>query len=305
MRSLVVGSRGSKLALIQTESVINKLRQFFPDIEVCVNRVITRGDRDHAIRLDRPDGVGIFIKEIEEALLEGRIDLAVHSLKDLPTDIPAGLALIAVTERACPADVLVAGSRLDELPPGSRIGTSSLRRAVQLKQSRSDLEVCSIRGNVDTRLRKISDGEVDGVILAAAAMLRLDWADRITEYLPVEEFLPSVGQGALAIEARTNDREVADLIAPLNDLTAWQCITAERTFLKDIGGGCYAPIAALATVNGSTLRLRGMVADPDGRQVLRTETEDNLRLASEIGGRLARRMADMGAYELINGRVSE
>ena len=222
-RRIVVGSRGSKLALIQAEFVAAKIRETNPDIEVGISQVVTKGDRNRHVQLDQMADIGVFVKELEEALLDGRIDLAVHSLKDMPTQIPSGLYLAAVTERLDPRDVLVSrGKRLVELAPGARIGTGSLRRAVQLGASRPDLEACSIRGNVDTRLQKVSSGELDGVILAAAAMFRLGWKDKISEYLPLEHFVPAVGQGALVIETRYGDEEIAKLISPLNHLPTWQ-----------------------------------------------------------------------------------
>jgi hydroxymethylbilane synthase len=210
------------------------------------------------------------------------------------------LCLLAVTERLDPSDVLVSKSgRLNELASGARIGTGSLRRAAQLTRYRPDLEVCSIRGNVDTRLRKVASGEFDGVILAAAAMLRLGWQDKISEYLPLEHFVPAVGQGTLVIETRLGDEEIAGLISPLNHRPTWQSITAERAFLSALGGGCRAPIAALGTVNSDTLKLEGMVADASGKKMLRAVEEGSTIFPEELGIRLAQRMQRMGAAELI------
>jgi hydroxymethylbilane synthase len=297
-RRIVVGSRGSKLALIQTESVVNRLRASRPDLEIGITRIVTTGDLDRLTQLDRI-GVDVFVKEMEEALLDGRIDLAVHSLKDVPTDIPQGLALIAVTERDDPRDVLVAKKGLEDLPSGSRIGTGSLRRTIQVAQIRPDLETCGIRGNVDTRLRKVSSGELDGVILAAAALSRLGWQDRITQYLPLDDFLPAAGQGALVVEARSDDKDIVDLVSPMNHLPTWQCVTAERTFLRALGGGCRAPIATLATTDGTRLRLQGMVASPIVNRVLRDSNEADVASSEEQGTNLARRMLEMGASQFI------
>ncbi len=297
--NIVVGSRGSKLALIQAELVAAKIKEANPRLEVGITKVVTQGDRDRRTQLDRMTDVGIFVKELEEALLDGRIDVAVHSLKDVPTEIPQELRLVAVTERLDPRDIVVAKARLGELSPGSRIGTGSLRRAVQLAQYYPHLEVCGIRGNVDTRLGKVSSGEVDAVIVAAAAMLRLGWEDRITEYLSLEYFLPAVGQAALAIEARRDDEELAGLMAPINHLSTWQSITAERAFLGALGGGCRAPIASLGTVNGNTLQLEGMVADASGKKVIRVFEEGNTVAAEQVGLQLAQRMLAMGAAELM------
>ncbi len=295
---IVVGSRSSKLALVQTEMMLARIKELYPHLEVSISKIVTAGDRDRHTQLDRI-GVAVFVKELEDALLDKQIDLAVHSLKDVPTDIPSGLCLLAVTERADPRDALVARARLSELPSGSRIGTDSLRRSVQLDSYRSDLEICGIRGNVDTRLRKVSDGEYDGVVVAAAAMQRLGWEDRITQYLPLDHFLPAVGQGALAVEARDDDKEMAELLSPLNHLPTWQSVMAERAFLRALGGGCRAPIAALGTVSGDILTLEGMVAGINSKKVLRFPEEGSAKSPEEVGLQLANRMLDMGASEFI------
>ncbi len=306
MRRIVVGSRGSKLALIQTESIVARIKETNPDIEVIVSRIITKGDRNRRVQLDRVAGIGVFVKELEEALLDGRIDLAVHSLKDMPTQIPPGLCLAAVTERLDPRDALISrGQRLAELAPGSIIGTGSLRRAVQLSTCRPDLKTVSIRGNVETRLRKVAEGELAGVILAAAAMKRLGCEDRISEYLPLEYFIPAVGQGALAIEARLEDKDIAKIIAPLNHLPTWQSITAERAFLSALGGGCRAPIAALGTVKGTTLKLDGMVADVNRKKMVHDSVEGSVASPEELGKRLAQKVLAMGAAEFITGVKSQ
>jgi len=299
-RKIVVGSRGSRLALIQAESVLAQIAELRPELEISIAKIITRGDRSRHTPLDRMEGVGVFVKELEEALLSGRVDLAVHSLKDVPTQILEGLCLRAVTERLDPRDVLVSRKgKLDELAVGAKIGTGSLRRAVQLKSYRPDLEALSIRGNVDTRLRKVAEGEFDGVILAAAALKRLGGEDRITDYLPLEHFLPAVGQGALVIEARLGDDEVAALVSPLNHRPTGQSVTAERAFLCALGGGCRAPIAALGTVNGANLKLEGMVARVSDGKILRAVEESNSLSPEELGMRLAQRLLKMGAAEFI------
>ncbi len=297
---IIVGSRSSKLALIQAELVAAKIREANPNLEVSISKIVTKGDRQRHTQLDQVASVGVFVKELEEALLDNRIDLAVHSLKDVPTQIPRGLHLAAVTRRLDPRDILVSrGKRLAELAPASRIGTGSLRRAVQLTQYRPDLKACSIRGNVDTRLQKVSSGEVDGVILAAAAMARLGWEDKISEYLPLEHFLPAVGQGALVIEARLGDEEITRLISSINHLPTWQSVTAERVFLSALGGGCRAPIAALGIVNGGTLELEGMVADVSGKKIIRASEVGSAVSAEEVGVQLAQKMLAMGASKFI------
>lgn len=297
-KSIVVGTRGSRLALIQTESVVTKIREMNPGIEVSVNKIVTAGDRDRHTQLDRI-GVAVFVKELEEALLDNRIDLAVHSFKDVPMEIPVGLCLLAVTERSDPRDVLVSKSRLEELPPGSKIGTGSLRRSAQVIGCRPDLVVGAIRGNIDTRLNKVYSGKFDGVILAGAAMMRLGWEDKVTQYLDLEHFLPAVGQGALVVEARLDDEEMSEIVSPFNHVPTWQSVTAERAFLHALGGGCRAPIAALGTVDGGRLKLRGMVSDVTTGKALIGEEEGDAWSPEETGVRLAQNMISMGAADLM------
>ncbi len=300
-RKIIIGSRGSRLALIQAESVMAQIAELNPELELGISQIVTRGDRSRHAPLDRMEGVGVFVKELEEALLEGRVDLAVHSLKDVPTQIPEGLCLRAVTERLDPRDVLVSrNGKLDELATGSKIGTGSLRRSVNLKAYRPDLEALSIRGNVDTRLRKVAEGEFDGMILAAAALKRLGGEDRITDYLPLKHFLPAVGQGALVVETRLDDEEVAALVSPLNHLPTWQSVTAERAFLRALGGGCRAPVAALGTNSGANLKLEGMVARVSDGKILRATDKGSSQSPEELGVRLAQRLLKMGAAEFID-----
>lgn len=250
--------------------------------------------------LDRMAGVGVFVKELEDALLDGRIHLAVHSLKDMPTDIPRGLSLAAVGARLDPRDVLISrGEKIAELTAGSRIGTGSLRRIAQLYNCRPDLKIESVRGNVDTRLNKVSAGVLDGVVLAAAAMIRLGWENRVTEYLPLEHFLPAVGQGALGLEIRSNDEQVLELVTAINHWPTWCSVVAERAFLQALGGGCRAPIAALGCVDGYTLRLEGIVADAMGRSILRSSEEGSTSDPEQVGVQLARKMLEMGASQIL------
>ncbi len=298
---ITIGSRGSKLAMIQTESVAAEIRRMYPDIEVCISRIVTRGDRESNAKLENIAGLGVFVKELEEALLDGRIDLAVHSLKDMTIEIPPELHLAAVTERINPGDVFISreGEPLNKLPAGANIGTGSLRRAVQLGVYRPDLEVCNIRGNIETRMRKVAESQYDGVILAAAALKRSGLEDKISQYLPIEQFLPAVGQGALAVEIRTDDKEAASIITPLNHLSTWQSITAERAFLKALGGGCRAPIAALGTVYNGCLRLKGMVGSIGRKKVLQSFEEGDAVNPKDIGVRLANKLLGMGGDEFI------
>ena len=293
-----VGTRGSKLALVQTDMVVNALRRANPGLDVTTVRITTTGDRDQRTELDHM-AAGVFVKELETALLDGRIDVAVHSLKDVPIDVAPGLALLATLERADPRDVLVARTELRALPSGAKIGTGSLRRAIQIRLMRPDLTPVAIRGNVDTRLGKINSGEVDGVLLAAAGLQRLSWQDRITQYLPPEQFLPAVGQGALVIEARADDTDTARLVAPLNHMPTWWSTIAERAFLRTLGGGCRAPIGALGTVSDGVLRLEGMIASAAGSGIVRDLMAGNHTAADAIGVRLAERLLAMGGARFI------
>lgn len=299
---IIIGSRGSKLALIQTEQFVAGLRKANPSLEFSISRIVTSGDRESPKQFDDIEGSGVFVKELETALLNGAIDFAVHSLKDMPIELPPGLCLAAVTKRVDPRDVLISnGARhLADLPAGAGIGTGSPRRTIQLNAYRPDLQACGIRGNVDSRLRRVTGGELDGVIVAAAGLIRLGWEDRISEYLPVEHFLPAVGQGALAIETRFGDKEITALVRPFNHLPTEQSVTAERALLRALGGGCRAPIAALGTVTGETLQLRGMFAEPDGSQMRSAVEEGPAAGAEEIGIRLAKELLKMRASEVIS-----
>jgi hydroxymethylbilane synthase len=301
MREITIGTRGSKLAIIQAQWVLAKLREATPGLEASIVKITTRGDRDSSTALDKFAGQGVFVKELEKALTDGKIDLAVHSLKDMPTEIPGGLFLAAITARLDPRDVLISrAGKSAELAPGSIIGTGSQRRAVQLHSLRPDLETCGIRGNIDTRLRKVSKGEVDGIIVAAAALIRLGWQDKITEYLPTDYFTPAVGQGALGIEIRSEDKETALLASAINHEPTWQSVTAERTFLRALGGGCRAPIAALGIVSDDVLKLTGMVASIDGNRILRATEEGDAQAPEQVGNQLAQKMMDIGALDCIS-----
>ncbi len=297
---VVIGSRGSRLALVQAEGVLSQLIKGHPRLNFTLMKITTYGDRHRTTSLGRMPGIGVFVKELETALLDSRIDIAVHSLKDMPTETPGGLRLAAVMERADPRDVLVtSGPKLTELPPGARIGSDSLRRAAQLKIRRPDLEVCSIWGNFNTRLKAVASGQFDGVILAAAALTRLGLKEVISEYLPLEHFLPPPGQGALGIEIRSDDEPVGRLVGCLNHRHSYQSVIAERAFLSALGGGCRAPIAALATIAGSRLKLRGMVADAGGQHILNGSAEGSADAPEQLGVQLAQELLKMGASKFI------
>jgi hydroxymethylbilane synthase len=263
--------------------------------------ITTTGDRNTTVSLEKLGGGGVFVKELEDALLQDQIDIAVHSLKDMLTTIPDGLNLAAVPQRVDPRDAIISPhGKLDDLPQGARIGTGSQRRAVQIMAMRSDLEICSLRGNIDTRIRKAYSGEMDGIVMAAAALIRLGLDEKIAEYLPYEDFVPAVGQGALGIEIRADDSEMVEIVAPLNHEPSWQSIVAERSFLKALGGGCRSPIAALGTVDNGILHLNGIVANPDGSRILRADVEGDVLIAEDLGKQLARKMLDFGASSLID-----
>ncbi len=302
--SIIVGSRGSKLALLQTELVVQRLRESYHDLQFHVKRIKTSGDRDRTTSLAQIGGQGIFTKELEEALLSGEIDMAVHSLKDVPTELSPEFKLAAVGMRIDARDAFLSrsGKPLSELPQGACVGTGSQRRAVQLKAFRPDIQIRSLRGNIDTRLSKLYSGELEGIIVAAAAMLRMGWEHRITEYLPVELFLPSAGQGALAVEIRALDQELSTLLSVVNDEPTWQSVQAERAFLSALGGGCRAPIAALGTVTDNSLHLEGMVASTDGSRTLRAAEDGSPAEPEKIGKLLAERLLSLGAQELIAER---
>ncbi len=297
---LRIGSRGSKLAVVQAESIRDQLALLYPEIEFEMITVSTTGDQNTTVSLEQLGGEGIFVKELEDALLREEIDIAVHSLKDMLTTIPEGLRLAAVPQRVDPRDVIISkAGKLAELPTGSRIGTGSQRRAVQIHIMRPDLEVCGLRGNIDTRIKKAFSGKLDGIIMAAAALVRLDMKDRITEYLSTEDFVPAVGQGALGIEIRADDADSYEIVVPLNHDSTWQSITAERAFLRALGGGCRAPIAALGSVENGLLRLNGIVSDPKGNTILHANVEGNASNAEEIGEELASNMIKLGANPII------
>jgi hydroxymethylbilane synthase len=304
MRRIRIGSRGSRLALVQTRSVLDAIREKLPEAVLDIQIIQTQGDRV----LDRPlaaiGDVGVFVKEIETALLEERVDLAVHSMKDLPSTLTADLALAATTERADPRDVLVAksASSLETLPKGGKVATGSLRRRSQLLALRPDLEVEDLRGNVPTRLEKLERSDWDGILLAGAGLQRLGLADRIRAYIPVELMLPAVGQGALALETRASDRELIEALAFLNHPATERAVKAERSFLARLEGGCRVPIAAYAEARGSSLRLRGYVGAVDGSRYLRREIEGDAARAEALGIELAESMLDAGAEVIVRHR---
>ncbi len=292
---LVIGSRGSQLALWQANWIGARLAERGQETRIEI--IKTTGDKITDVPLAKVGTKGLFTKEIEEALLDGRIDVAVHSLKDLPTEVPAGLTIAATPEREDARDALV-GARLSELPAGAKVGTSSLRRAAQLRVVRPDLAIESVRGNLDTRVRKLDEGQYRAIVLAAAGLTRLGWAHRIAEILRPEVMCPAVGQGALAIETRTTG-EARDICAALDHAATRAAVTAERAVLASLGGGCQVPIGAHAEVSGDTLRLLGVVIAPDGGLMVRKSDHGLARNAEEIGRRVGAALLADGAREIL------
>ncbi len=293
---LRIGSRGSQLALWQARRIAERLAALGVETEIEIIR--TTGDKITDVGLARLGSKGLFTKEIEEALLEGRIDLAVHSLKDLPVELPAGLALAAVPERDSPLDAVV-GKRLDELPQGACVGTSSLRRAAQLRRLRPDLQIEDIRGNLDTRLRKLDEGRYDAILLASAGLRRLGWAARIAELLEPERMCPAVGQGALAVETRSAPDRAFAVCAQLDDKAARAAVEAERALLGALGGGCQVPLGAYAELREGRLVLRAVVADPASADVFACVEDGPAGEPEALGWRAAEKLLAAGARRII------
>jgi hydroxymethylbilane synthase len=293
---LVIASRGSQLALWQARWVSAQLTALGHECRIEI--IKTTGDKITDVPLAKVGTKGLFTKEIEEALLDGRADLAVHSLKDLPTELPEGLVLAAVPEREDPRDAVV-GKRLADLPAGARVGTSSLRRSAQLRKLRPDLTIESVRGNLDTRLRKLDEGQYDAILLAAAGLKRLGWGDRIAEILPAETMCPAVGQGALAIETRASGAGF-DAVQAMDHADTHAAVLAERGVLRALGGGCQVPIGAHATVEGGRLQLLGVVASPDGDEVIRGAASGAASQAESLGRALGNELLERGARRILD-----
>ncbi|WP_034343948.1 hydroxymethylbilane synthase [Deinococcus misasensis] len=299
MRQIVVGTRGSALALAQTRQIVARLKEEWPEIEFRIQTITTRGDKvQGALKGDK----GFFTKEIEEALLANRIDIAVHSLKDLPTENPEGLDIASIPRRVDARDALVGRpgmKSLKDLPQGAVVGTSSTRRKALLKAFRPDLELRDLRGNVDTRLAALGRGEYDAIVLAAAGLIRMDLRNRIDEFLDVSIMLPAPGQGALALQTRADDDLVIETAYSINDADTDDRITAERAFLHAIGMGCMAPVGALATIEKGILKLEGAIAAPDGSTVIRASIEGDPEECEALGEELAEDMLQQGAKDLV------
>jgi hydroxymethylbilane synthase len=299
--ALVIGTRGSPLALWQANHVAERIRAAFPDLPVLLEAIKTTGDKILDAPLAKLGGKALFVKEIEEALLDQRVDLAVHSMKDVPTELPHGLTIGAVTEREDPHDVLITrtGARLKDLASRSRVGTSSLRRQAQLLHHRPDLQIVGLRGNLDTRIRKLTSEGLDAIVVAAAGVKRLGLMDRITEILPPEVSLPAIGQGALGLEVRQGDPTGTATVGILDHPETHAAVMAERAYLRRLGGGCQVPFAAHARITNDRIVLRGLVATPDGQRMVTGERQGARTEGEGVGTALAEELLSRGAAEII------
>ena len=299
--TLVLGTRASKLALQQSEWFQAQIQAIAPDITVTLTRIQTSGDKIVDVPLAKIGGKGLFVKEIEEALLSGDIDFAVHSMKDVPTQLPDGLEILCVPPREDARDALISrtGCRFHDLPVGARVGSSSLRRQSQFLHARPDLRIEMLRGNLDTRLKKLKEGQFDAIILAAAGLRRLGWTEEITEYLDPQLCLPAIGQGALGIEGRSNDQFVRSILSRLTHPPTQVAVTAERALLHRLEGGCQVPIAAYATLTNDQVHLEGLVASVDGKTVIRDAVQGTRAEAQVLGTRLAERLLARGADKIL------
>ena len=297
---ILLGTRSSLLALSQANWVKKRLEEQNSGITITLVHIKTTGDKLD-IPLFKLGGKGLFVKEIEEALLREEIDLAVHSAKDLPADIPEGLTLMSFPERGDPRDALISGDgkKFRDIPPGGRVGTGSLRRKAQLLHQRPDLEVVPLRGNIDTRLKKLSALKLDAVILASAGLWRMGWEDQISEYFDFEVMLPAIGQGVLAIEGRIGDERVHSVVAGLDHLPTKDAALAERAFLKRLGGGCQVPIAGLAKAESGRLSFTGLVAAVDGQKIVKGKIEGPSKESEALGDKLAKELLGRGAEEIL------
>ena len=300
-QSLRIATRKSPLAMWQAEHVAKLLRQAHPGLQVELIGMSTQGDKILDTPLAKIGGKGLFVKELEQGMLEGRADIAVHSMKDVPVELPEGLHLAVIMEREDPRDAFVSNrySRLEDLPEGSVVGTSSLRRQCQLADRRPDLKIAPLRGNVNTRLRKLDEGEFDAIILATAGLKRLGFQQRITSFIESGDSLPAIGQGAIGIECRSDDERVNALIQPLHDPETACCVLAERAMNHRLMGGCQVPIAGFAVLNHGKLFMRGLVGEPDGSRIMRAEINGPAGEAEALGIAVAEDLLGQGADQVL------
>ncbi|MCG8428278.1 MAG: hydroxymethylbilane synthase [Chromatiales bacterium] len=301
-KTVRIATRKSPLAMWQAEHVSRKLRQAHQGLQVELIGMSTQGDKILDTPLAKIGGKGLFVKELEQGMLEGRADIAVHSMKDVPVELPDGLHLAVILEREDPRDAFVSNkySSLDELPEGAVVGTSSLRRQCQLADGRPDLQIAPLRGNVNTRLRKLDEGEFDAIILAAAGLIRLGFQERIASFIEPEQSLPAIGQGAIGIECRSDDPWINELLKPLHDEETAICVAAERAMNHRLMGGCQVPIAGYAVLNNQGhLFMRGLVGEPDGSHIMRAEMDADADAAEELGVRIAEELLGQGADRVL------
>ncbi|SHG89650.1 hydroxymethylbilane synthase [Thermosyntropha lipolytica DSM 11003] len=300
MTTLKLGTRGSQLAVWQARQVAWRIKEEFPDINIQIYTVRTKGDKILDVALSKIGDKGLFTKEIEKELLSGNIDIAVHSMKDLPSVLERGLTLGAVLKRENPQDVLVSARRykFDSLPEGAVIGTSSLRRTAQIKAARPDINVVDIRGNVETRIRKMMENDLDAIVVAYAGVKRLNLETYISDYLPYEIMLPAVGQGAIAVECREGDQKVLRILKRINDQATMAEVRAERAFMRTLEGGCQMPVGALARSLEGKLVLEGLIASLDGRMVYRDKMEGSIDYPEELGIKLAQKLLKEGGEKI-------
>jgi len=300
-----IGTRKSKLALWQSEWVKSKIEAAFPDVKVTLVKIVTKGDKILDVPLARIGDKGLFTKEIEDAMLKGEVDIAVHSLKDVPSFLPEGLSLIAFSDREDPRDAFLSNGRytLETLPEGAVVGTSSLRRKAQLKMFRKDLRIEDLRGNVDTRIRKLKEGQYDAIILASAGVKRLGFEREIDEIIPPEKMIPSVSQGILGIEGREKDKEIIEIVRKaINSQESEIAAAVERAFLRTVEGGCQVPLGCYAEVNGRKIHVRAFISDLEGEIFYKEEGVfkfDNLNDAERIGASIAERLLALGGKEIL------
>lgn len=300
-KEIIIGSRASKLALIQTNIVIKELEKYYPEIVFKVKEIKTIGDKILDKTLNKIGGKGLFVKEIEAALLKGEIDIAVHSMKDVPSKFPENLEISAITKREDVRDVLITkeGKSFFDLKEGAIIGTSSLRRGAQLKGLRKDINIVPIRGNVQTRIRKIEEMNLDGVILAAAGLIRSGLEDKISEFFNENDVIPAVGQGALGIETRKDDEFIKEVVSKINDKDTEVAIRAERMFMKILNGGCHVPIGAYAFIEDGKLKMEGVVAAIDGKEIIKASGEEELENHEKLGKDIAIEVLAKGGKEIL------
>ena len=300
-RTIRIATRKSPLALWQAEHVKALLLSAFPSLTVELVTMVTQGDKILDTPLAKIGGKGLFVKELEQGMLEGTADIAVHSMKDVPVELPPGLGLSAILEREDPRDAFVSNNyqSIDELPQGAIVGTSSLRRQSQLQEYRPDLNIKSLRGNVGTRLSKLDAGEYDAIILAGAGLIRLQLNKRITSFIPTEQMLPAIGQGAIGIESRVDDNEVNSILQSLHNTETAIRVSAERAMNNRLQGGCQVPIGGHATVEGNQIFMRGLVGEPDGSRILTAEINGSIDDCERIGLTLADKLLEQGAAEIL------